>query len=480
MASEILATRVFSAEDQRSFADMTGDFNPIHMDAIFARRTQAGAPVVHGIHALLWLINAIGERHPNLAEMVDFKVRFSRILYVNATIEARILSVSPTRLRAQVVCDDMAAVDLNVTFGPTAASQTILAPANEPVTAGPSRAVELAIDEMENRRGRIAFATPSDGLANQYPFAARLLGTHAPAALGCSSLLVGMIVPGLHSFYSSLSFSIRHDAEATDVLAFKVMSVAPRVSRISVEIVGGGVAGLLEAFVRRPPTKQPDAAGLAAFVSKDEFVGADALVIGGSRGLGALTAALLAAGGARVALTYAVGATDAEEVAARIRASGGICEARHYDVRDDADRQFALLGVAPTHVYYFATPAIFRQRGRAFSQTLFDEFNVFYIAGFHGLFQACARRRPAGVSFFYPSTVAVDNPPSSIVEYAMSKAAAEILCAAVGVQNPKMRICVSRLPRLPTDQTATLLSSPTEDPVQTMLPLIRAVQIRPT
>jgi acyl dehydratase len=476
MTSEILATRTFSTEDQRGFAELTGDFNPMHLDSVFARRTQAGAPVVHGIHLLLWLIDAIGERHPELAGMADFKVRFSRFLYVGDAVEARIVDLNTAALRAQVVDDGAVAVDLTVAFGRANASGAPLVPIDAAAIARPEQAIELTMDQMENRQGRIASASPPSGLARLYPNAARLLGPRAPAALGCSSLLVGMVLPGLHSLYSSLSFSICDGAETADALSFKVTSVMPRVSRIRAEIRGGGISGLLEAFVRRPPTKQADMASLTALVSKNEFAGTDALVIGGSRGLGELTAILLAAGGARVTITYAAGVADAEKIATRIRAWGAACEVRHYDVRGDADRQFELLGVAPTHVYYFATPAIFRQRSRMFTQALFDEFNAFYITGFHALVQACARRRPEGVSFFYPSTVAVHKPPSNILEYAMSKAAAELLCTAIGAQNPKMRICVSRLPRLPTDQTATLLSVHAEDPVQTMLPLIRTVQ----
>ncbi len=46
-------------------------------------------------------------------------------------------------------------------------------------------------------------------------------------------------------------------------------------------------------------------------VSANEFTGAAALVVGGSRGLGELTAKLLAAGGGRVTITYAYGEGDA-------------------------------------------------------------------------------------------------------------------------------------------------------------------------
>jgi acyl dehydratase len=57
--------KVFTDRDQTFFAALSGDWNPMHMDPVAARRTQAGLPAVHGIHGLLWALentpsNALG------------------------------------------------------------------------------------------------------------------------------------------------------------------------------------------------------------------------------------------------------------------------------------------------------------------------------------------------------------------------------------------------------------------------------------
>ena len=59
-----LATRVFRHDDQLAFARLSSDWNPMHLDAAFARRTQVGAPVVHGIHHLCWAANEVLRAHP--------------------------------------------------------------------------------------------------------------------------------------------------------------------------------------------------------------------------------------------------------------------------------------------------------------------------------------------------------------------------------------------------------------------------------
>jgi len=55
------ATRTFTMADQVAFAAASGDANPMHMDELAARRTQAGAPVVHGVQALLWALDALAQ-----------------------------------------------------------------------------------------------------------------------------------------------------------------------------------------------------------------------------------------------------------------------------------------------------------------------------------------------------------------------------------------------------------------------------------
>jgi nucleoside-diphosphate-sugar epimerase len=164
-------------------------------------------------------------------------------------------------------------------------------------------------------------------------------------------------------------------------------------------------------------------------------------------------------------------------VAREIREGGGVCETLAYDARKPALEQLAALSEAPTHAYYFATPTIFRPQAEMFVPERLEEFLAFYVDGFWQLAQALRTRR-ADVGLFYPSSVFVTERPPGMTEYAMSKAAGEVMCAEMNASLGPLHVTVARLPRLATDQTASFSGDEAALPVDTMLPVVRAVQGR--
>jgi hypothetical protein len=145
----------------------------------------------------------------------------------------------------------------------------------------------------------LSFAESVEQIEATFPRAAGYLGAPQIGALVCCSCLVGMIVPGLHSLFAALDVSFVKGAEPSDT-HFAVTWVEPRFRRVRIGIRGGGLQGVLETIVRPPPLSQATMKSVAALVRKDEFRGSTGLIVGGSRGLGELTAKLIAAGGGRV------------------------------------------------------------------------------------------------------------------------------------------------------------------------------------
>jgi hypothetical protein len=287
-----------------------------------------------------------------------------------------------------------------------------------------------------------------------------------------------MLYPGLHSVFGSLDLSLVAPGRRRG-LGFRVTVANVRTRLLRMDVGGSGVAGTVVAFARHSAVAQRSIAEIGQVVAPDEFTGATALITGGSRGLGSLTAKIIAAGGGRVVVTYLSGRDDALRLANEIEEFAGrpVCTVQRYDMMLAAGGQFEGLAGELTHLYHFATPRIFRQKSGLFDAGLFGEFTHAYLTSFHDLCSVLQRRAKHRLVAFFPSSVAVaPGRPRDVTEYAMAKAAGEILCDDMNRTEGFPLVLSHRLPRLLTDQTATLAKVATEDAFQVTLPVVRAVQ----
>ena len=280
----------------------------------------------------------------------------------------------------------------------------------------------------------------------------------------------------MHSIFAGLSVDLLEPGPPGRSLDWRVHRVDARFRRVDLDVSGGGIAGRLETFLRMPPTRQLAMSEVCAAVGRDEFAGQCALIVGGSRGLGEVAAKIVAAGGGMPVITYAVGQDEAAELAAEIGAAGRQCQILHYDARRPAGPQLAALRVEPTSFYYLATCGIFRRKSALYEPALMREFTSFFVDGFYDLCSELRTRRPGRLAGFYPSTVAIDAPLPELTEYCLAKLAGEALCERLRVVLPDLDIVVARLPRIQTDQTATLVPVRSEPPLGVMLPIVRQVQ----
>ncbi len=455
-----LGTRRFTDADQVAFARLSGDVNPMHLDPLQARRTQAGAPVAHGINAALWALDTLCEA-VQLPAPNRLKFRFDRFIYLNVPLEARIARQSADRVDLEILDEGGRVALVSLALGRMRPS---IADGPDPADPTGDQPAEMTLERMEGASGRFGFLSPDADAAASFPSLATRIGAPAVNGIVNLSTLVGMHCPGLHSIFSKVDIELIEDADHSATLDWSVRRVQPLLRMVMIDVMAPGIAGGVECFVRHPPVRQPGQAELRGRIAPDGCAGARALVVGGSRGLGEVTARLLALAGAEVILTYASGAEDAEAVAADIRAAGGICRILRLDIAVEA-LPLEQIGPGLTHVYYFATPQIFRKSG-----SLLPRFMDIYVHGFHRLISGLDSSR--GLHVFYPSSTAVEDPPKGMLEYATAKAAGERLCSELTRSLPSVEIVVERLPRLLTDQTATVLPVESAPVVETLLPIL--------
>lgn len=476
-AWRVIGRRTFTDADQQRFAAASGDVNPIHVDAVAARRLLSGGQLVHGMHILIEAFNLWRPLQHGNASAWAIQCNFAHPLNVGDTAEFRVTENVPGRYRLSAVVDGVAVTDVLIrragddagdaesggSFrGPVRRIACLTAPLNDPPKSFVGQ--------------RIEFGVWGEELTPMYPHAAAWLGGAGLADLARLSFLVGMVCPGLHSVFSSLKAIVPPTSRsASGPLRVEVRSYDERF-RLFVMAFSGALHGEVRTFLRPPPQAQPSAADLVGRVEANSWSGLRACVVGGSRGLGEITAKLLAASGCDVTITYASGRADAEAVANDINGLGrGRCDY----IAIDLARRFAppaALNQTPLDaVFFFATPRIYTKRAGVFSRGAFDTFVSFYLERFH---EVCEWLERAGhpTRVYVPSTVFINERPKNMTEYTMAKAAAELLADEVNRASRHVRVLHTRLPRLATDQTTSVQEIRVEDNLEAMLEVLKVMR----
>lgn len=455
---------LLTAQDSLDFARLSGDFNPLHVDAVAARRLQFGGTVHHGIHLVLKaldLATAAGLLAP--AQISAVGAVFATSVRTGTQVDLALAHEAGSD-RARLVGSQAGKVMFTARLSLT-----------EPLPAGPMP-VDAA-PELPSAPLCPSFpATPADwpALASAVPLRLNqaLLRVLLPALAGspqgaqlaadllATTRIVGMACPGLHSIYSEFKLHRRKPGEpnVTGRMPYTVQRSDLRFCCVRIEVGGGSFEGTLEAFFRAPPVAQLALDQVCKQVDPERFAGQHALMVGGSRGLGELAAKVLLAGGARVVLTYAGGRDDALRVCAEATTLGRDCRAMQLDASQalPAATTEAISSAQFTHLYHFATPQIAKSPTAAWNPELFADYCKLYVHGLAELVRSAAPKNPATarLQVLYPSTVFLDQPEKGFAEYCAAKAAGESLCDHLALM-PGVAVSKPRLPRLQTDQNSS-------------------------
>ncbi len=107
VGSHVTFQKNVTEQDISSFAEATGDVNPLHLDATFASGTVFGQRIAHGILSV-GFISAALTRLPGLVVYLSQNVSFLRPVKIGDTItaDAEVLDRSPEKgiIRLRTTC----------------------------------------------------------------------------------------------------------------------------------------------------------------------------------------------------------------------------------------------------------------------------------------------------------------------------------------------------------------------------------------
>ena len=111
-------TKTLTEQDVFRFAEISGDFNPLHIDEEYAERSIFKHRIAHGILTAGIISTVLGGEIPGLGTIfVELHIRFLKPVYLNDTVSATATVmeiINPKRVRLLVACQNGAREDVAI------------------------------------------------------------------------------------------------------------------------------------------------------------------------------------------------------------------------------------------------------------------------------------------------------------------------------------------------------------------------------
>jgi NAD(P)-dependent dehydrogenase (short-subunit alcohol dehydrogenase family) len=301
----------------RQFADASGDRNPLHVDALFARTTPYGRCISHGA---LVTIAALGSVDPvALRHATRLDLDFKQPVFPNEPYTVSCAEPGDANVRIEVAHAERPAA--LITVGGDRGEPALPRVSPHKLSSPPASPRRYTLDELAAEHPSISerYACRLDALTAL----ARELGAGAVPEtlliwLAAASFTVGMLIPGRDALFARARLS-RYADEAEGTLSASVRMTDDRTGLVVVDATlaeGAGSARMqLHAFVR-PAAPAPDRSSIGDYLAPSaKLRGRNFLVVGASRGLGAALCGALATQEATVWALFARCRERAESLA---------------------------------------------------------------------------------------------------------------------------------------------------------------------
>ena len=437
----------------KDFVDLSGDNNPLHVDKTYSRRLLYGKPVIHGVFTLLKILDFWVGNNKKRLNFNTLKVKFIKPVFNEDSLDLNI-SEANDNVKIQVYIKSVLSLSISFSFSLENNFNLNKGYINEtPEIIIPK---EISSDNLLGLTLDLNLYLHKKLFEKLFPYLFKNVSLNLMSVILASTRAVGVYCPGSNSLYSELN--IKKSDSFNPKFDLNIPKIYKSLNLAKMEFKASFYSGSIKAFVRKDAQKQIKFKDVLKLIQFDLFKNEKVLVIGGSRGLGEVTAKILAAGGAKVTITYNRGKIEAENISNELNEYNACCDILKLDINNH-DVLKGLKSKTFTSMFYFATPFIETSDEYELNEELLKKFNEFYVVNFYKIVQ---KLKIIGVkNIFYPSTIFIDELPYNLKEYSIAKMSGEIICSYINKLKDSPKIYFPRMEKMRTDQTAGLLDSET-------------------
>lgn len=256
----------FGEEDVKAFAAFSRDFNPLHLDPVYAERTRFGERIVYGVQVLLAGIEAILDEP---CQLTRIRSRFVSPVLLGESVEVLVDNQSDTRVQLRYSCKGRITTNAAVWLKPDPSAR-VFDPEGKgaalPDLALSRRSLE---DFAQGEEGQIVCPINRTALSkallksDQCPV---FINSAQAAAYALCSAVVGMRLPGTSAVFIGLDADAAIETADVSVnavaLCYRLASISQEDQTLTTDLFPSSgavrVRGSATAYVMKP--YQPDAA----------------------------------------------------------------------------------------------------------------------------------------------------------------------------------------------------------------------------
>jgi len=470
---------IFSHLDCCNFARLSGDANPLHVDLSYSRRSLAAGCVVHG---MLLFLRALDEIILDITLPKVITTNFKSFVKIDDSVNFILYknNLRPDDWQIWGFVNDKTVITIQLNG---------YSYQEEPQSLNVNQlSCEVIGSPQLLDSPRIAEHSPFFLKNYSYPLKSFVLsdcgfknllekvGGDLIAGFLSMTNFVGMIHPGLNSIFSKFRVVLNGQNNEDNYQLFQVIKYDDRVNRYVINLSGSLFSGEIVAFQRPGLVEQEHISSYIGKVAPNIFSNLNVLILGGSRGLGAAAAKILALGGANVDITYFACKKEADLIAHEI--SEHCCyqpktffydiEEKKYDV---ISKKLAIANL----VMNFATPPIRPTNKNEFDAELQAKYFWYYVESILELSKRFASNSNGKKIIFSPSTSFIEKEITGFAEYVSSKKSLELMCDKKSNETNIIFMC-ERLPQLKTDQTSSVFQQQYGDIFSCLYPIFLKIQ----
>ena len=475
MKNYIIGKKIFTHKDQLNFAKMSCDYNHIHVDPLSARRSMPGVQIVHGVNLLLTALDYYFEKknvikfnkikcifihHVGINEKVDFVLeRKAKDVTIKIVSKSKIyslimLSIDKSELREKFTTRNLYYNTINKIN---------------------KNYINKDFINIKKKNRCYKISLHNFKLSNSYYNLKKFLNYSQIKEILSLSYFVGMVCPGFKSILTSIDINFDNKKDKSKNINFFLKRFDKRINLLKTYF-SNNIFGTINSFTYSGDVKQPTIRKIKKFINKKEFSKINSLIIGGSRGLGELSAKILSLGGANTTITYYQGIKEAKKIKENIKIeTGQICKISKLNIISKNFKKEIKKFLNQDFIFYYPTPKILNTKNEKFSYQKFKYYYRFYVKQFIILCNFMERYSNKQIIIFYPSTIFTLNESNHFKEYVKAKLIGEKKIVKINKNFKKVKIISNKLPQLHTDQSSGIINTFKNDNIKIMVPIIKSL-----